>query len=369
MPDTRPGLLFTDGVCIACLHAEQKYVKTDYNQRWKELEELCDKYRGINGDGYDCAIAVSGGKDSHTQVYHIKKRLGMNPLLITVEHFSWTETGRKNIKNLCDTFNCDLVSFTPRLQALRTLTKKASKKFGQPNWYFDSLVYAIPYSFAIKHGIELLIWGENVGYEYGGSQGMAETPSATQQYENDVVKQIDFDEWLGDGITMKDLKQCKPPTYDEMKTAKLNSIYLSYYIPWDSHKHYLIAKRNGFQHIGHEWIREGTIENYNQVDTVGYGVNQFFKYIKFGHSTVTELASRWVRAGMITRDEAVKLVLENDNKLDQKIYNDYLMLTGLNHEEFWEIAEKWYNREIFEKDHWGLWKMKDEVINALINGK
>ena len=103
MPDTRPGLLFTDGVCIACLHAEQKYVKTDYNQRWKELEELCDKYRGINGDGYDCAIAVSGGKDSHTQVYHIKKRLGMNPLLITVEHFSWTETGRKNIKNLCDT--------------------------------------------------------------------------------------------------------------------------------------------------------------------------------------------------------------------------------------------------------------------------
>ena len=202
MPDTRPGLLFADGVCLACLHAEKKFTRTDYNQRWKELEELCDKYRARNGNDYDCAIAVSGGKDSHTQVYTMKKRLGMNPLLISVDNFSWTETGRKNIKNLCDTFNCDLFTFTPRMQALKTLTKKASIKLGQPNWYFDSLVYAVTYSLAIKLGIELLVWGENIGYEYGGSQCRIETPSALQQFENDVVKQIDFDEWLGDGITM-----------------------------------------------------------------------------------------------------------------------------------------------------------------------
>ena len=59
MPDTRPGIKFVDGVCIACIHNE-KQKETDWNKRWKELESLCEKYRGKNGNGWDCAIAVSG---------------------------------------------------------------------------------------------------------------------------------------------------------------------------------------------------------------------------------------------------------------------------------------------------------------------
>ena len=38
--------------------------------RFKEFEAYCDKYRGMNGPGgYDCAVGVSGGKDSHFQVW------------------------------------------------------------------------------------------------------------------------------------------------------------------------------------------------------------------------------------------------------------------------------------------------------------
>ena len=65
MPDTRPGIVFDEnGVCSACRHYENRK-NVDWDARWKEFEELCDKYRGCNGPGqYDCAIAVSGGKDS-----------------------------------------------------------------------------------------------------------------------------------------------------------------------------------------------------------------------------------------------------------------------------------------------------------------
>ena len=42
MPDTRPGIKFVDGVCIACIHNE-KQKETDLNKRWKELESLCEK--------------------------------------------------------------------------------------------------------------------------------------------------------------------------------------------------------------------------------------------------------------------------------------------------------------------------------------
>lgn len=361
MPDTRPGIFFNkEGICSACINYEKKK-QIDWNKRWNELEKLCDKYRENNGDYYDCAIAVSGGKDSHVQVYTLKKRLNMNPLLISVDNFSWTETGRKNIRNICETFNCDLVTFTPRLKTLKIMTKKAAIKLGQPSWYWDSLLYAIPYKFSMNLGIKMLVYGENVGYEYGGSQGAKETPSAIEQFSNDVVKPVSFEQWLGDGVTMKDLEMCHFPTIAEMKKVGLDPIYLSYFIPWDSHKHYLIAKRYGFQHLGHEWKREGSIEDYNQVDTIGYAINQFFKYVKFGHSSTTELAARWVRAGMITRDEAIQLVKEKDDKLDQKMLNDYLEFTETTREEFWEIADKWYNRDIFERDQWNIWHLKNPI--------
>ena len=77
MPDTRPGIRFDDnGTCFACINYE-KQKNIDWKERWTELEQLCDKYRGSNGNGYDCAIAVSGGKDSHFQIYILKLSIGM----------------------------------------------------------------------------------------------------------------------------------------------------------------------------------------------------------------------------------------------------------------------------------------------------
>ena len=67
MPDTRPGIKFDkEGICAPCFNYEKQHA-TDWKARKKELERICKKYRGKNGNGYDCAIAVSGGKDSHFQ--------------------------------------------------------------------------------------------------------------------------------------------------------------------------------------------------------------------------------------------------------------------------------------------------------------
>ena len=51
MPDTRPGITFDEsGVCCAGNHIENRK-NIDWDARWKELEALCDKYRGCNGPG------------------------------------------------------------------------------------------------------------------------------------------------------------------------------------------------------------------------------------------------------------------------------------------------------------------------------
>ena len=50
MPSTRPGITFdSEGICCAC-RAHEKKLTVDWDERYKELEALCNKYRGMNGD-------------------------------------------------------------------------------------------------------------------------------------------------------------------------------------------------------------------------------------------------------------------------------------------------------------------------------
>ena len=58
MPDTRPGIKFIEGICQPCINYAKRE-QVDWDKRWKELKKICDRYRGCNGQAYDCAIAVS----------------------------------------------------------------------------------------------------------------------------------------------------------------------------------------------------------------------------------------------------------------------------------------------------------------------
>ncbi len=365
MPNTRPGLVFdNDGICSACVNFAKQQT-TNWDERFKELQTLCEKYRGCNGKGYDCVIAVSGGKDSHFQTYIMKEKLKMNPLLISVGNIEWTDTGRQNFANISDVFGCDIISFQPNIKLARKLSKKAFEKLGSPTWYVDSLIYAYPSKICMKLGIKLLIYGEDVNYTYGGEHNK-ETPSALMQPFNDVVKPV-WDIWFEDGdVSEEELESAKMPSLDEVKNSELNPIYLSYFLPWNSVHNYEVAKRWGFRHLGHEYEREGSIDNYDQIDSISYLLNPYLKYLKFGHSVATDNASRWIRYGLKTRDEMIPIVEEIDQKLDQGIVDKFCEFTQMSHHEFWLIMDKWYNRELFSQDNHGVWHPKFKVGVGLV---
>ena len=51
-------------VFVACKFVEKEFDNTiNWEERERELKELCDKHRKNNGE-YDCLIGGSGGKDS-----------------------------------------------------------------------------------------------------------------------------------------------------------------------------------------------------------------------------------------------------------------------------------------------------------------
>jgi N-acetyl sugar amidotransferase len=366
MPDTRPNIYFyDDGICAPCKNYE-KQKGTDWKSRKKELEILCDKYRGKYGNGYDCAIAVSGGKDSHFQVYYIKEVMGMNPVLLTVSNVDWTETGKRNILNLSDAFSCDIISINPNVNVFRKIAKKALIQLGSPTWYIDSLIYAYPYRMTMQLGLHLLIYGEDINYTYGGEL-MKETPSAMMQSSNDVVKSVG-DMWrVEGGITEKELNSCRQPSLKKCQDHGLDPVYLSYFIPWNSHSNYEFAKKMGFDDLRHEHIRESTFEQYDQIDTLSYLLHPWLKYPKFGHASATDYASKWIRYGMKTREEMIPIVEEHDGFLDQEVVNIFCEFIRMGKREFWSVVDKWYNPDLFKKDNRGIFRPKFKVGVGIVS--
>jgi N-acetyl sugar amidotransferase len=367
MPDTRPGVRFDEnGVCYPCLTAKKKK-EIDWEKRKKELEALCTKYRGARGDYYDCLIAVSGGKDSHFQTYMMKEVMGMNPLLVSVDNFTWTSAGRHNFYNIRDAFGCDCISLNLSPRTAKKMFKIAFENFGAPTWYWDRAVYVYPIRMAINLGIPLVIYGENINFEYGGGQ-IKDIPSARDQINNDVAKTFDWSTWLKHGLSMKDLNFCIYPDEKEIARAGLDPIYLSYFTPWDGFKNMEIAKKYGFRSLGEEWKREGYIEDYDQIDAIGYLVHCWMKFPKFGHSRATDVSCYWIRTGRLSRAEAVELVIEHDYKLDPRAKEDFMSFCGYEEGQFNEIVDSFANREILAKKN-GVWKLKDEVVQLLRDPK
>ena len=358
MPDTRPGIKFDEeGVCSACRSYEHR-AKVDWDARWKEFEAICDKYRGMNGpDGYDCMIAVSGGKDSHFQVYLMKEVMHMNPLLVSAaDNFPMTEAGKHNIRNISEAFGCDLVVLNPNIKAQKKVMKYTFEKYGKPTYFVDRYIYTYPLWMALKFNTPLLVYGENVGWEYGGADGV-ETYSARDQINNGVGSGIPDEEIIeACGISKKDLNFFAPPSKEEL--AKLDPIYISYFTPWNSFKNYELAKKFGFHDLTHEWTRTHHIEQFDQIDTPAYLVHSWLKYPKFGHASATDYASRMVRYGMITREEGFKMIDEHDGNLDPRSVREFCQFLGYSEREFWEIMDKLYNIDLFEKNSFGKWVLK-----------
>lgn len=320
MCNTRPNIKFVDGVCQPCIDHEKRK-KIDWSERWTQLEQLCKKHKeGFRSNGdYNILIPCSGGKDSHWQVYVFKELLGMNPLGFMIDNGpSWTKTGRENFYNMSERYDMDVITFTPSVKEVKKRMLEDFKGELWPEKFWDQILYDIPMEFAKKLGIELVAWGENTNEFIGG--------------ENVVLND-----------------------------AGIDVIYLSDYIPWSRFDNIEYSLKNGFKGIQDEWKRRGLEDfPYEQVDTVGYLVNNYCKFIKFGFSSVTELCADAVREGKMTREEALKLVNEKDWKLDLIMLKDFCDTINISQDAFWKIIDKHANQELLEKRN-GWWRLKDDA--------
>jgi N-acetyl sugar amidotransferase len=352
MPNTRPDTPFSDDVCQACKNFDTRG-NVNWEERLRELREICERHKKKDGS-WDCVIPVSGGKDSHAMVYWIKEVMGMNPLLITAgDPFTKTQAGKENYFNLGEAFNCDQLLGTVSPDLARRLIKAGFEEFLDPLRFIEQVLNTIPFKLGSKLGVSLSFKGESP-FIYGAS--VTEDKSALERIlKRTIGYSIDY--WVERGAKKEELNFIMP--LDEEELSKLNPecYYLSYFVPWSSLSSLKVAKRYGFVDLSHEWRREGCMEDFEQIDSMAYLTHLWLKYPKFGFQRTTDIAARRIREGALSIDEAKKLILQFDLKLDQLAMKDFNDFLGFTTKEFWDVVDKFWDPEIFEKDGVA-WRMK-----------
>ena len=298
MPDTRPNSVFSFGICQACINYEQRK-----GIRWDEKRtELKHKIQGAN-----CLVAVSGGKDSHWICKTITD-LGVNNFATICVHdwFTPSLAGTHNLKNLIKLFNMQHIDWQPPYETFINNTRRDFETSGEPLAWIETMIYQVPLDYKKAFDFDYVIFGENSAVEYGGRNTLP-------------------------GIDV---------------------LYISDYIPWDDIEHYEVAKSMGFKDLTYfnDWDRKHHPEPFSQIDSIGYPVHLFLKYPKFGFQRVTDIATRRVRAGHWTKEEAEKEIKEHDHLIDQTSLNDFCNTLGYGLDDFWAILRhaKW---NIFYKEN------------------
>ncbi|HOW35811.1 MAG TPA: N-acetyl sugar amidotransferase [Candidatus Omnitrophota bacterium] len=362
-PDTRPNIKFNaQGVCPACEYWSTLNVM-DWDEKRKILLEICDFGIAHKSWGYDCIIGVSGGKDSTRQALFVRNVLKMNPLLVccTYPPDQVSDRGAYNIQNLISRgFNTVIVGPAPQTWKKNMLN--GFYKYG--NWQRSTelaLFTSVP-RLAIAYQIPLIFWGENPALILG------ELGVRSNGYDGNQMKWANTlaggdPSWLCvDGITKKDVLCYSYPADEEMTRAGLRIIYLSYFWKvWSRLENGMLAAVHGLDVRDDHSETIGDILGVEALDEDWITVNQMIKFRKFGFARVTELVCEEIRFGRMKREEGIPLIEKYDGKCSDKLVGNFCDYLGISIEEFWRVADSYTNKEIFEKDKKGSWKLKYPV--------
>jgi N-acetyl sugar amidotransferase len=359
----RPRITFDEhGVCSACNYADYKQTKVDWKVRETELIELCDKHRKSNGE-YDVIVPCSGGKDGGFVGHQLKYKYGMNPLAVTWAPLKATTIGRQNLDAfIASGFNHILG--TPNPQVTRKLTHLAFKHLGDP---FQPFIYGqtnFPMQMAIKHNVQLIMYGENGEVEYGGNMKTAYKPSREINEMDDLYfSGMPPEFWSEHGVSLADLHPFMAPKYEDTKKNGTEIHFMGYYKFWDPQENYYYCR----EHTGFTPNTErsqGTYSKYASIDDEIDGFHYYLAFIKFGIGRATSDTAHEIRDGKITREEGVALVKRYDHEFPKKYYKEFLEFCSFTEEEVHEVIDSWRSDHIWFQEN-GEWKLRNAVwINA-----
>jgi N-acetyl sugar amidotransferase len=304
-------------------------------------------------------IPVSGGKDSTWQVIKCLE-YGLRPLAVTWKTPARTELGRANLENLVR-LGVDHIDYQVSPSVEKKFMLESLKKYGSTAIPMHMALFNIPLTIAARFEIPLVVWGENSAFEYGG------TPEARQGFELDdnwlkkygVTHGTTAEDWISGQLTREELTPYFGPKGSELKEKGVRAVFLGYYFNWDPEETYRVAKANGF--LNRPAGPKTGLWNYADIDDDFISIHHFLKWYKFGFTRLFDNLSVEIRNGRMSRDQAIETVKKMGDQTPHEDIKKACEFMGISVEEFYQIIEKFRNREIWHQVN-GRWQIKDFLI-------
>lgn len=341
------------GLCTGCQMSRVKVSIPDdeWERRKRSLIDLC-RSAGAGKSDYDCVVGVSGGKDSYFQVHYITEELGLRPLLVTYDGNNWTEPGWRNLIRMREVFQADHLIVRPSVEVLRRLNRIAFYAMGDMNWHAHVGIMTVPMMAAVRYGIPLVFYGEHGYADLGGQFSWDDYPEVTYRDRLEhFARGYEWTYFVGrEGLTSQDLAPWKYPSDSDIARVGLRGVFLGNYVKWEANDHSrLVVDRYGFEASDVPFDR--TYRTMSNLDDMHEnGVHDYLKYVKFGYGRATDHACKDIRAGLMTREEAVALV-ERYDPVKPSDLTRWLNYVDMTESEFDAIADTFRDPRV--------WKMVD----------
>ncbi len=318
LPETMPFINFdSQGICNYC----KNYKLRNQPKPIENLERIISKY-DLNKEN-NCIVPFSGGRDSCYGLHLIVKNLNLKPITYTYDWGMVTDLGRRNISRMCSILNIENIIIAADIRKKRrNIANNFKAWLKSPDLGMVSILTAGDKHF-FRHvetvkkqtGINLNIWSVNpleVTYFKSGFLGIAPDFEEKLVYSNGALKQIRYQY-----LRLK--KMMRSPGY--FNKSLFDTLSGEYYRSF--------TKKNDYYHLFDFWrwdeneINDTLINSYDweiAKDTkttwrIGDGTAAIYNYIYYTIGGFTEhdtFRSNQIREGQITREEGLKLVLEEN---------------------------------------------------------
>ena len=305
MPETWAGIVFDEkGVCRVCREFDRKSAEIDWAARERTLEKILRRYRG-KGLKYDVLVPFSGGKDSTYTLWLMKNKYKMRCLAFNFDNGFLHEGALNFVKKSAERLGVDLVTYSPDKELIYKVYKRALEATGE---FCAACVVLIPT--AIFRAAD----SYNIKFIAAGFSDILESPPPETSYMDRVC----FKDIMRPAFDLKKLKwDYIFPSWKRMFGVK--QINLPNYIPWDLPKIYETLNRE---------LDFGKTMADVRYDCLGTPHSSYLFRSRFGFGKYEYLYANMVRAGVISREEALKIVDEREPKDPPEGFDQFLKSIG-----------------------------------------
>jgi N-acetyl sugar amidotransferase len=347
----RPNASFNvEGVCTACEYSsnvDEESFLSSLNILVSMIKE--NKAKRKRHPKYDCIVGVSGGKDSTRQAHWVRDRLGLNPLLVCCGYppLQMTSIGADNMSNLIS-MGFDVEVITPAPQSSARLSLASFKQFGNVCKSTEMALYSAVPRIAILKKIPLILWGENDALQVGDSAAAGINLFDGNNLRNLNTLTEGGVDWIFDEVDPYKAHIYLYPSKESFDKAKVDIMFLGpAWDDWSNDENSIYGALTGLSLRPDDMEITGDISGASMLDEEFTNINMMIKYYKFGFGRTTDTCNERIRAGVLTKNQAINLVEKYDGVCDKSIILRYCYYVGIDVIEFWDIVNSYTNQNLF----------------------